>query len=253
MENGMKKIIPCLDMKEGRVVKGVKFRDMRDSGDPAEMAREYSEGGADELVLLDISASLEGRKTMIEVVKRVAEQSGVPFTVGGGIRGVEEAAAVLGAGADKVSVNTAAVDNPELINQLSERFGAESVVVAIDCKKEGNRWKVYIMGGTQRTDKDAVEWAREAEKRGAGALLPTSIDCDGMKTGYDVAVTKAISEACGIQVIASGGAGSKEDVLRVLTEGKADAALCASVFHFNKFSIRELKEFLAEKGVKVRL
>lgn len=248
-----KRIIPCLDVKNCRVVKGVNFKRLRDSGNPAELASEYCRQGADELVLLDVSASIEGRKTMIKAVEEVAERIFVPFTVGGGIRSAEDAAALLRAGADKVSVNTAAVDNPELINKLSARFGSQCVVVAVDCRKEGGGWRVYTRSGSVRTERDAVEWAKEAERRGAGEILLTSMDCDGTKGGYDIELTRAVSTACGIPVIASGGAGSMADVLRVLKEGKADAALCASVFHFGEFGIRELKEFLAEKGVKVRM
>ncbi|MFH1224925.1 MAG: imidazole glycerol phosphate synthase subunit HisF [Candidatus Diapherotrites archaeon] len=248
-----KRIIPCLDVKDGRVVKGVKFRGLRDSGNPVDLASEYYKQGADELVLLDISATIEGRNTMPRTVEEVAGRTFIPFTVGGGIRSVEDATALLRAGADKVSVNTAAVENPALINKLSKRFGSQCVVVAIDCKREGKEWKVWARGGTQRTERNAIEWALEAERRGAGEILLTSMDCDGTKGGYDIELTRAVSTACGIPVIASGGAGSREDVLRVLTEGKADAALCASVFHFNEFGIRELKEFLSENGVKVRI
>ena len=247
-----RRIIPCLDVKEGRVVKGVNFVRLRDAGDPVEQALVYDKEGADELVFLDITASYEKRKIMIDVVKRTAEVVFMPFTVGGGIRTLEDMYELLKAGADKVSINTAAVENPKLIYEGAKRFGSQCVVVAIDAKRKGSSWEVYIHGGRTPTGMDAVEWARRAEDMGAGEILLTSMDRDGTKMGYDIELTRAISENVGIPVIASGGAGKKEHFLEAFTEAKADAALAASIFHFREISIRELKEFLREKGVCVR-
>jgi cyclase len=249
-----RRIIPCLDIWAGRVVKGVRFVDLRDAGDPVAHARFYEEEGADELVFLDITASVEDRGILLEVVRRVAEVLSIPFTVGGGVRDVEDFRALLRAGADKVSINTAAVQHPERITEAARRFGSQCVVVAIDAKRVGpDRWEVYIHGGRTPTGLDAVAWAREAERRGAGEILLTSIDADGTREGYDLALTRAVAEAVGIPVIASGGAGAPEHFYRVFTEGKADAALAASLFHFRELRIADLKRYLAERGIPVRL
>jgi cyclase len=249
-----RRIIPCLDIRAGRVVKGVRFVDLRDAGDPVAHARFYEEEGADELVFLDITASVEDRGILLEVVRRVAEVLSIPFTVGGGVRDVEDFRALLRAGADKVSINTAAVQHPERITEAARRFGSQCVVVAIDAKRAGpDRWEVYIHGGRTPTGLDAVAWAREAERRGAGEILLTSIDADGTREGYDLALTRAVAEAVGIPVIASGGAGAPEHFYRVFTEGKADAALAASLFHFRELRIADLKRYLAERGIPVRL
>jgi len=248
-----KRIIPCLDVKEGRVVKGVNFVNLIDAGDPVENAKVYDEQGADELVFLDITASYEKRKIMIDVVKRTAEQVFMPLTVGGGIRTVDDIRELLNAGADKVSINTAAVKNPELITEGAKLFGSQCIVVAIDAKRVGNRWEVFIHGGRTPTGLDAVEWAKEAVERGAGEILLTSMDRDGTKEGYDVELTRAVAEAVPVPVIASGGAGKKEHFYEGLVEGKADAVLAASVFHFREISIPELKEYLKGRGVPIRL
>ncbi|WP_448591022.1 imidazole glycerol phosphate synthase subunit HisF [Thermoflexus hugenholtzii] len=249
-----RRIIPCLDIRAGRVVKGVRFVDLRDAGDPVAHARFYEEEGADELVFLDITASVEDRGILLEVVRRVAEVLSIPFTVGGGVRDVEDFRALLRAGADKVSINTAAVQHPERITEAARRFGSQCVVVAIDAKRVGpDRWEVYIHGGRTPTGLDAVAWAREAERRGAGEILLTSIDADGTREGYDLALTRAVAEAVGIPVIASGGAGAPEHFYRVFTEGKADAALAASLFHFRELRIADLKRDLAERGIPVRM
>lgn len=248
-----KRIIPCLDVKNGRVVKGVSFVDLRDAGDPVECAAAYDSQGADELVLLDITATHEGRSTMIDIVSRVADTVFIPFTVGGGIRTVDDFKELLRAGADKISVNSAAVRNPDLINEASYKFGAQCVVCAIDAKRNENSWEVYLNGGRLKTGIDAVKWAVEAEKRGAGEILLTSMDCDGQKSGYDVELTKAVSENVGIPVIASGGAGKAEHFYDALTKGKADAVLAASLFHFNELPIPELKKYLSEKNIPVRI
>jgi cyclase len=249
-----RRIIPCLDIRAGRVVKGVRFVDLRDAGDPVAHAQFYEEEGADELVFLDITASVEDRGILLEVVRRVAEVLSIPFTVGGGVRDVEDFRALLRAGADKVSINTAAVQHPERITEAARRFGSQCVVVAIDAKRVGpDRWEVYIHGGRTPTGLDAVAWAREAERRGAGEILLTSIDADGTREGYDLALTRAVAEAVGIPVIASGGAGAPEHFYRVFTEGKADAALAASLFHFRELRIADLKRYLAERGIPVRL
>lgn len=249
-----KRIIPCLDVKDGRVVKGINFVNLRDAGDPVENAKIYNDEGADELVFLDITATCEKRKTMVDVVRRVAEQVFMPLTVGGGISSNDDIRDLLNAGCDKVSMNTAAVENPGLVSEASEKFGSQCIVVAIDAKKkEAGSWEVYTRGGRDATGIDAVEWARKVESLGAGEILLTSMDRDGTKDGYDVELTRAISEAVNIPVVASGGCGSLEHFLEALTEGKADAALAASVFHFKEFSVKEVKEFLADKGVPVRL
>ncbi|HJB74133.1 MAG TPA: imidazole glycerol phosphate synthase subunit HisF [Candidatus Eubacterium faecale] len=249
-----KRIIPCLDVKNGRVVKGVSFVDLRDAGDPVECAAAYDKAGADELVLLDITATHEGRGTMIDIVERVAKTVFIPFTVGGGIRTTEDFKELLRAGADKISVNSAAVRNPELLNEAAEKFGSQCVVCAIDAKRrETGGWEVYLNGGRIPTGIDAVEWAKEAYARGAGEILLTSMDCDGQKNGYDIELTHAISTSVGIPVIASGGAGRKEHFYDAFTKGAADAVLAASLFHFNELPIPELKTYLREKGISVRM
>ena len=250
-----KRIIPCLDVKEGRVVKGISFVNLRDAGDPVELAKRYSDEGADELVFLDISASHEGRQTMVEVVENTAANVTIPFTVGGGINAVEDMKRILRAGADKVSVNTAAVNRPELIKEGSEMFGTQCIVVAIDAKskEDGSGWEVYTHGGRTPTGIDAVEWAKKAETLGAGEILLTSMDCDGQKDGFNLPLTRAISEAVGIPVIASGGAGNKEHFAEAFIEGKADAALAASIFHYKETSIHEVKEYLQKQKVHVRV
>ena len=249
-----KRIIPCLDVKEGRVVKGVQFVSLRDAGDPVELAKFYDQEGADELVFLDISASHEGRKTMVQVVQDVASQLAIPFTVGGGINSLEDMKRILRAGADKVSLNTAAVENPQLINEGSDFFGAQCIVVAIDAKYDEARgsWTVYTHGGRRETERDVIEWAKEAVSRGAGEILLTSMDCDGEKAGFDLALTKAVSEAVTVPVIASGGAGNAEHFKEAFIEGKADAALAASIFHYKETSVKEVKGYLQREGVIVR-
>ncbi|ACO04078.1 MAG TPA: imidazole glycerol phosphate synthase cyclase subunit [Persephonella sp.] len=249
-----KRIIPCLDVNKGRVVKGVNFVNLVDAGDPVEAAKAYDEAGADELVFLDITASAEERDIILDVVKQTAETVFMPLTVGGGVRSLEDVRKLLESGADKVSINTAAVKNPSLVESAAVRFGSSTIVVAIDAKRTGkDRWEVYINGGRTATGIDAVEWAKAVEDLGAGEILLTSMDRDGTKNGYDIALTRAISEAVSIPVIASGGAGKKEDFYDAFTEGKADAALAASLFHFKELTIGELKEFLKEKGIPVRL
>ena len=249
-----KRVIPCLDVKEGRVVKGVNFVNLIDAGDPVENAKVYDQQGADELVFLDITASYEKRGIMIDVVRRTAEEVFMPLTVGGGVRTVEDIRNLLNAGADKVSINTAAVKNPQLITEGAKLFGSQCIVVAIDAKRVApGKWEVFIHGGRTPTGIDAVEWAKEVVDRGAGEILLTSMDRDGTKAGYDVELTKAVSEAVSVPVIASGGAGKMEHFYKGLVEGKADAVLAASVFHFRKISIPELKEYLKERGVWVRL
>lgn len=249
-----KRIIPCLDVKEGRVVKGVSFVNLRDAGDPVELAELYSREGADELVFLDISASHEGRQTMVEVIRETAAKVTIPFTVGGGINSVEDMRRVLRAGADKVSMNTSAVQRPELVREGAEVFGSQCIVVAIDAKwnEERGAWEVYTHGGRKETGLDAVEWAKEVERLGAGEILLTSMNTDGHKDGFDVALTRAVSEAVKIPVIASGGAGNAEHFLTAFTEGKADAGLAASIFHYREVSIGDVKRFLQDKGVEVR-
>lgn len=250
-----KRIIPCLDVHAGRVVKGVNFVNIRDAGDPVEVAAVYDKAGADELTFLDITASSDARNIMLDVVRRVAEQVFIPFTVGGGIRSVEDFREILKAGADKISVNSAALKRPELITEAADRFGSQCVVVAIDAKRKADRsgWEVYLNGGRVNTGKDAVRWAVEAYKLGAGEILLTSMDCDGTKAGYDLELTRSISENVGIPVIASGGAGTMEHFYDALTEGKADAVLAASLFHYREMEIRELKAYLRNRGIEVRL
>ena len=248
-----KRIIPCLDVKEGRVVKGINFINLRDAGDPVENAKIYNDEGADELVFLDITASVEKRKTMVEVVKRVAEKVFMPFTVGGGVGNLEDIRNLLTAGCDKVSINTQAVKRPEFIKEASDRFGCQCIVVAIDAKKKDKSWEVYVNGGRTPTGLDAIEWAKKAASLGAGEILLTSMDKDGTKNGYDIELTKKISEAINIPVIASGGCGTLEHFREALTGGKADAALAASVFHFKEFSIKEVKEYLRSKKVEIRI
>lgn len=247
-----KRIIPCLDVKNGRVVKGVKFINLRDAGDPVEQAAVYDAEGADELIFLDITASHESRQIMIEVARRTADVVFIPFTVGGGIRTVEDIRALLLAGADKVSINTSAVQKPELISEGALRFGSQCIVVAIDAKREGPTWHVYTHGGRNRTDLEAVSWAQQAERLGAGEILLTSMDADGTQHGYDIELTRAVAEAVSIPVIASGGAGNLEHFLQALTEGKADAVLAASLFHDRQLAIADVKAYLRQHQVVVR-
>jgi len=248
-----RRIIPCLDIKDGRVVKGVNFANLRDAGDPVEHAQVYDREGADELTLLDITASHEERDTLLDVVQRVAESIFIPFCVGGGIRTLDDIRATLLAGADKVSINSAAVRNPALISEAALRFGSQCIVVAIDPRRVDGRWIVHINGGRIPTDKEAVAWAREVEARGAGEILLTSMDRDGTQLGYDIALTQAVSAAVRIPVIASGGAGRLEHFKEALTIGGADAALAASLFHFRTLAVRQVKAYLAGQGVPVRL
>lgn len=250
-----KRIIPCLDIDNNRVVKGTNFVNLRDAGDPVEVAKAYNAAGADELVFLDITASSDHRKTVTDLVRRVAEQVFIPFTVGGGIRTVEDFRAILREGADKVSVNSAAIMNPGLISDAADKFGSQCVVVAIDAKRrdDGKGWNIYKNGGRIDMGIDAVEWAIKAEELGAGEILLTSMDCDGVKQGYDIELTRVIAENVSIPVIASGGAGSKEHFYDALVDGKADAALAASLFHFKELEISDLKQYLNERGVSVRL
>lgn len=250
-----KRIIPCFDVLNGRVVKYVSFlQNERDAGDPVELARQYDEQGADELVLLDISATAEGRGIMLDIVRRTAEQVFIPFTVGGGLSSVDDVREVLRAGADKVSLNSAAVRRPQLISEVAGRFGSQCAVVAIDAKYDRSRgdWEVLINGGRVRTGLSAVDWAHKAEQLGAGEILLTSFDQDGQREGFDISLTRLVSERAKIPVIASGGAGTKDHFYEVLTEGRADAALAASVFHFAETSVREVKSYLRQKGVSVR-
>ena len=250
-----KRIIPCLDVNGGRVVKGVNFVNLIDAGDPVEIAAAYDKAGADELVFLDITASSDNRRTVVDMVRHVADKVFIPFTVGGGIRTVEDFKELLREGADKISVNTAAILNPQLINDAAEKFGSQCVVLAIDAKRraDGSGWNIYKNGGRVDMGIDAVEWAIQAEKLGAGEILLTSMDGDGTKAGYDIELTRAISECVSIPVIASGGAGTKEHFFEALTDGKADAALAASLFHFKELEIKEVKQYLQERNVPVRL
>ncbi|MBT2571899.1 imidazole glycerol phosphate synthase subunit HisF [Planococcus sp. ISL-110] len=247
-----KRIIPCLDVKEGRVVKGVSFVSLRDAGDPVELARFYDKQGADELVFLDISASHEGKETMVEVVKIVATELSIPFTVGGGIRSLDDMKRMLRAGADKVSLNTAALDRPELIKEGADFFGSQCIVVAIDAKRNGDSWDVYTHGGRNKTEWNAIEWAKKSVELGAGELLLTSMDKDGSKDGFDLELTQAVREAVEVPVIASGGAGNKEHFSEVFKTVDADAALAASIFHYKETSVAEVKEYLRKEGVNVR-
>lgn len=249
-----KRIIPCLDVKNGRVVKGTNFVSLRDAGDPVELAAFYDRELADELVFLDITASSDGRNTMVDVVRRTASQVFIPFTVGGGIRSVDDIRTMLHAGADKVSLNTAAVKDPALITAGAKSFGRQCIVLAVDAKRSGpGRWEVYINGGRTPTGLDVLEWIRQGVDRGAGEILLTSMDCDGTKDGYDNALNRAVSEMVEVPVIASGGAGTLEHFAEALTKGKADAVLAASVFHYGEFSIRQTKEYLRKQGIEVRL
>lgn len=250
-----KRIIPCLDVNNNRVVKGVNFVNLRDAGDPVEVAKAYNKAGADELVFLDITASSDNRNTVVDMVRRVAEQVFIPFTVGGGIRTVDDFKTLLREGADKISINSSAIMNPRLISDAADKFGSQCVVVAIDAKRraDGSGWNIYKNGGRVDVGIDAVEWARKVDKLGAGEILLTSMDCDGVKRGYDVELTRSISENVSIPVIASGGAGKKEHFYDALTEGKADAALAASLFHYKELEINDLKHYLKEKGVQVRV
>ena len=249
-----KRIIPCLDVNNGRVVKGTNFVNLRDAGDPVDVAALYDKAGADELVFLDITASSDRRETTVELVRRVAEKVFIPFTVGGGIRTVDDFKNLLREGADKISINSSAIDNPRLISDAADKFGSQCVVVAIDAKRraDGSGWNIYKMGGRVDTGIDALEWAVKANKLGAGEILLTSMDCDGVKQGYDIELTRTIAENVSIPVIASGGAGSKEHFYEALTEGKADAALAASLFHYKELEISDLKDYLAQRGVSVR-
>ena len=249
-----KRIIPCLDVNKGRVVKGVNFVNLKDAGDPVEIAKAYDAAGADEVVFLDITASNEARDTVVDMVRAVAANVFIPFTVGGGIRTVEDFRRLLREGADKISVNSAAIDRPELIREAAAKFGSQCVVVAIDAKRRPDGgWNIYKHGGRLDTGIDAVWWAREAQRLGAGEILLTSMDCDGTKAGYDLALTRAVSDAVSIPVIASGGAGELSHFYDALTEGGADAALAASLFHYKELEIQEVKEYLKERGVPVRL
>ena len=250
-----KRIIPCLDVHAGRVVKGVNFVGLVDAGDPVAIAKAYDEAGADEIVFLDITASSDNRSTVVDMVRQVAANVFIPFTVGGGIRTVDDFKALLREGADKISINSSAINRPELISEAAEKFGSQCVVVAIDAKKreDGSGWNIYKNGGRIDVGIDAIEWAKKVEKLGAGEILLTSMDGDGTKAGYDLELTRAISEAVSIPVIASGGAGTLEHFYEALTEGKADAALAASLFHFKELEIKEVKQYLRDKGVSVRL
>ncbi len=249
-----KRIIPCLDVNKGRVVKGTNFIDLRDAGDPVELAAYYDAEGADELTFLDITASSEGRDTIVDVAARTAEKVFIPFTVGGGIRTTDDFRKILKTGADKIGVNTAAVNNPDLIRQGAEMFGAQCVVLAVDARrKEDGSWEVYTHGGRTPTGLDAIEWAKRGEELGAGEILLTSMDCDGTLNGYDIELTRTVAESVSIPVIASGGAGTLDHIYDALTDGKAEAALVASIVHFRTFTIRQIKEYLSERGVPVRM
>ena len=247
-----KRIIPCLDVKNGRVVKGQSFANLRDAGDPVECAKAYSEAGADELVFLDITATIQARQTVRDLAARVGRQVFIPYTIGGGIKSLADVRALLKAGAEKIAINTAAVRNRPLIRQASEAFGNQAVVVAVDALRTGAGWEVYVDAGHTPTGIDALQWAREVEDLGAGEILLTSIDADGHKAGYDIELTAAVRQAVSIPVIASGGAGGPEDICRVLTEGQADAALAASIFHYDQYSIAHVKDYLRRRGVTVR-
>ena len=249
-----KRIIPCLDVNNGRVVKGINFVNLRDAGDPVEVAAAYDKAGADEVVFLDITATSDARETVVDMVRKVAEKVFIPFTVGGGIRTVEDFKVLLREGADKISINSSAINNPRLISDAADKFGSQCVVVAIDARKraDGSGWNIYKNGGRIDVGMDAVEWAMQADRLGAGEILLTSMDCDGTKAGYDIELTRQIAENVSIPVIASGGAGTKEHFYEALTDGKADAALAASLFHYKELEIMDLKNYLAAKGVPVR-
>lgn len=248
-----KRVIPCLDVDRGRVVKGIKFVGLRDAGDPVEIAARYNEQGADELTFLDITASSEDRDLILHVVEKVAAQVFIPLTVGGGVRKVDDVRRLLNAGADKVSINTAAVQNPQLVADASGRYGAQCIVVAIDAKRSGARWEVFTHGGRRQAGLDAVDWARRMQEQGAGEILLTSMDRDGTRAGFDLALTRAISDAVDIPVIASGGVGELEHLAEGVLEGRADAVLAASIFHFGEFTVREAKLHMAKQGIEVRL
>ena len=250
-----KRIIPCLDVHNGRVVKGVNFVDLKDAGDPVEIGAAYDKAGADELVFLDITASSDARNTVVDLVRRVAENVFIPFTVGGGIRTVDDFRALLREGADKISINSSAINRPKLISEAADKFGSQCVVVAIDAKRraDGSGWNIYKNGGRIDTGLDALEWADKVTRMGAGEILLTSMDCDGTKAGYDIELTRRIAEIVPVPVIASGGAGTKDHFYEALTEGKADAAMAASLFHYKELEIRDLKQYLNNKGVSVRL
>ncbi len=247
-----KRIIPCLDVKDGRVVKGINFVGLKDAGDPVATAQGYNEQKADEIVFLDITASFEKRSIFLDVVRRTAEKVFMPLTVGGGIKNIQDIRECLKAGADKVSINTAAVERPELLREASDQYGAQCIVIAIDAKKNKDRWEIFTHGGRTPTGKDAVEWAREAERLGAGEVLLTSMDCDGTKNGFDIPLTKAITDAVHIPVIASGGAGRLNDFYEVFSQTNCDAALAASVFHYGEIPIPKVKQYLKDKGIEVR-
>lgn len=249
-----KRIIPCLDVNNGRVVKGINFVNLRDAGDPVEVAAAYDKAGADEVVFLDITATSDARETVVDMVRKVAEKVFIPFTVGGGIRTVEDFKVLLREGADKISINSSAINNPRLISDAADKFGSQCVVVAIDARKraDGSGWNIYKNGGRIDVGMDAVEWAMQADRLGAGEILLTSMDCDGTKAGYDIELTRQIAENVSIPVIASGGAGTKEHFYEALTDGKADAALVASLFHYKELEIMDLKNYLADKGIPVR-
>ena len=247
-----KRIIPCLDIKSGNVVKGTKFGNLKYAGNPIKLAKKYCSQGADELVFLDINASHENRKTAISLVEKIGKEIFIPFTVGGGIKNIRDIRKILKAGADKISINTAAIKNPPIISQASKRFGSQCVVVAIDAKRKGKRWEVCIEGGRKPTGIDVLKWSKKAEKLGAGEILLTSIDKDGTKEGYDLELTRAVCESVNIPVIASGGANDLKSILQVFSQGKADAALAASIFHYNKFSIKTVKKYLSKNGVQIR-
>ncbi|TKJ46987.1 imidazole glycerol phosphate synthase subunit HisF [Candidatus Aerophobetes bacterium Ae_b3a] len=250
-----RRVIPCLDVKNGRLVKGVNFVDLKDVGDPAQVGAAYSQAGADELVFLDITATLEKRKTLIDVVKRTVKNILVPLTVGGGIKSIQDIEDLMEIGVSKVSINTAAVQNPELVKEAAKEFGSEKIIIAIDTRSSSqvpSTFEVLVSGGTKPTEIDAVEWAGRVEDLGAGAILPTSIDTDGTQTGYDIAMTRAIADAVNLPVIASGGAGTLEHLYQAITQGKADAVLVASIVHFGKYTIAQIKEYLAGRGIPVR-
>ena len=247
------RIIPCLDVKNGRIVKGINFVDLKDAGDPVEQAKIYSDGGADEICFLDITASNENRSTIYEVVKKTSEKCFVPLTVGGGVRSIEDINKLLNCGADKVSINTAAVQNPKIVMESSLKFGSQCIVVAIDAKKEANSWKIFTHGGRNKTDIDAIKFAKQMEEYGAGELLVTSMDRDGTQKGYDIDLMQKISETVNIPVIASGGVGNLDHLAEGITKGKANAVLAASIFHYGKFSVKEAKEYLNSKGIPVRI
>jgi len=249
----LKRVIPCLDVDNGRVVKGTNFVDIRDAGDPVELSARYDAGGADELVFLDITASHEGRDTIVDLARRTADNVFIPFTIGGGIRSVEDAQAVLDAGADKVAVNSAAVNRPELLTEMAENFGSQCVVISIDAKKVGDRYEVFLNGGRKNTGRDAIEWAIEATRLGAGEIMLTSMDRDGTNIGYELELTRLVAEATAVPVIASGGAGELSHLVDAIEEGEADAVLCASIFHDGVYTVEEAKRHMAAHGIPVRL